>query len=112
MKFALSLFLFLFLMGSPGWCTTENPHAEFPARNNFTNSSTITWRYSKNIIAECNRESKLRGLGGFKYAVEACSFWTKVNGKDECTIITDPMPNFHTVGHEIRHCFQGNFHKE
>jgi hypothetical protein len=30
---------------------------------------------------------------------------------DECTIITPLTANFHTIGHEVRHCLQGSFHK-
>jgi len=89
----------------------EDPHEPFPARNNFTNQSNITWRYVADVQSECERESKKRGLGGFGYSVEACSFWQKRNGEDQCTIVTGLNPNFHTVGHEIRHCFQGSFHK-
>ncbi len=90
-----------------GFATSEDPHQNFLTSKNHTNKSVITWTTVKDVQAECDRQSHRRGYGGFNYPVEACSFW----GKDSCEIVTSKVVNFHTVGHEIRHCFQGNFHK-
>lgn len=38
----------------------------------------------------------------------ACAVWTVV--KKHCTIITTPNPNHVVLGHELRHCFEGQFH--
>ncbi len=92
------------------FATTEDPHQQFSVNKNNTNKSTITWRPVVDVQAECEKESKRLGYGGFGYSVEACSFWDKSPLSNVCTIITAKTVNFHTVGHEIRHCFQGNFH--
>lgn len=103
--------LFLLMAASTSvFATTENPHQEFSTGKNNTNKSTITWRPVENVQAECDKESKRLGHGGFGYPVEACSFWEKTSFNNACTIISSKTVNFHTVGHEVRHCFQGNFH--
>ncbi len=107
----IRILLLAAFLASNAWGYYEDPHAPFPAKNNFTNQSLIAWRYVANVQEACEKESRSRGLGGFGYALEACSFWSSHNGQDQCTIVTSANPNFHTVGHEIRHCFQGSFHK-
>ena len=103
-------FSLLMLATAYAMATTEDPHQEFAASKNNTNKSTITWRPVTNVQAACDKESKRLGYGGFGYPVEACSFWEKNALNNECTIISAKTVNFHTIGHEMRHCFQGNFH--
>ena len=87
----------------PNW---QNPEAKFTASKNATETKQITWRHTDNVQKECEAESHKRKLGGFGYAVNACSFWDSAT----CTIITAQQATMHTLGHEVRHCFQGNFH--
>jgi hypothetical protein len=101
------LLIVLSLTSLTAFASTEDPHQEFDMTHNMTNQSTITFVQTSNVQATCEKESRNRGLGGFGYSIEACSFWTT----NTCTIITAPHANFHTIGHEIRHCLQGNFHK-
>lgn len=90
-------------MAQPVW---RNPEAKFNATDSKTDSKQITWRYTNNVQKECEAESQKRKLGGFGYAVDACSFWDK----NSCTIITARQTTMHILGHELRHCFQGSFH--
>ncbi len=85
----------------------ESPYDKFPADKSITTNSNIIWKSATNVQAACHAESLRRNLGGFHHAVEACSFWSK----DECTIITAKNVTYWAVGHEVRHCFQGEFHK-
>ena len=87
---------------------SEDPTTMFSASKNFTNQTTVTWETVDNVQEACEKGSRKRGYGGFKYPVEACSFWNK----STCHVITAKKVNFHTLGHEIRHCFQGAFHGE
>lgn len=87
----------------PNW---QNPEAKFTASKNATDTKQITWRHTDNVQKECEAESNKRKLGGFGYAVNACSFWDSTT----CTIITSQQVTMHTLGHEVRHCFQGSFH--
>lgn len=80
----------------------------FPASKNITNQTNVRWEAVDNVQAACEKGSHRRGYGGFNYPVEACSFWDK----STCHVITAKKVNLHTLGHEIRHCFQGAFHGE
>ena len=83
-----------------------DPMAKFDAKKNKYDTIQLTWIYVDNVNQTCERESRRRGLGGIGYSVEACSFWEG----SVCTIITKKRPNGHELGHEVRHCFQGNYH--
>lgn len=87
-----------------GW---DNPTKPFDAsKGRFTNTTTITWILVDNIQEACEKESKKLGNRGFTQQVTACAFWWN----DKCTVITKKNPTMHSVGHEVRHCFQGNWH--
>ena len=87
----------------PNW---QNPEAKFATSKNVTDNKQIIWRHTDNVQKECEAESNKRRLGGFGFALHACSFWDSTT----CTIITAQQVTMHTLGHEVRHCFQGNFH--
>ena len=90
----------------------EDPHQQFDMNHNDSNNVTIVFRQAKNITKACSEESIRRGNKPFGYAVDACSYWDRsMSGPDQCLIITGPTTNFHTIGHEVRHCLQGNYHK-
>jgi hypothetical protein len=103
----LFLLFFMFFKMANSYAYYENPHESFPTSKNFTNKTTVTWESVNNVQAACEKTSRERGFGGFNIAVEACSFWDSSN----CHVITAKSVNFHTLGHEIRHCFQGKFHE-
>jgi hypothetical protein len=86
----------------------EDPHHSFDMTHNSTDKVEITFRYAVDITKACDAESKKRGLGGMPYGVDACSFWNW--NHSECLIITPKTANFHTIGHEVRHCLQGVWH--
>jgi hypothetical protein len=69
----------------------------------------ITWKPVDNVQQVCDIEGKNRGHGRFGYSVNSCAFWS-ADGL-QCTIITPKKTNMHLLGHEVRHCFQGNWHK-
>jgi len=87
----------------------EDPHHQFDMTHNETNQVKISFVQTNNVQSTCSAESIRRGKGAFGYSIEACSFWN--SSFTECTIVTAPTANFHTIGHEVRHCLQGNFHK-
>jgi hypothetical protein len=90
----------------------EDPKQQFDMTSNSTNNVTIVFRQSKNVTQECSQESVRRGNKPFGFSVDACSYWDRsLTGPDQCLIITGLTTNFHTIGHEVRHCLQGNFHK-
>ena len=84
----------------------RNPDATFTTKSNFTHQTTVTWLVVDNVQRTCERESHKRGLGGFGYGVDACSFWRK----NTCLIVTGKQTTHAELGHELRHCYQGSFH--
>jgi len=101
--------LIITLLSANAFAYYEDPHQQFDMTHNETNEVKITFVQSKNVQQTCNAESIRRGKGTFGYSIEACSFWNW--DMTECTIVTATTANFHTIGHEVHHCIQGNFHK-
>lgn len=95
-----------------GWPASAAPTKPlaFSAKKLMTEISTIEWRRVKAVNKTCQAESRARGLKGFGYTVEACAFWTQTLFGYRCIIYTSYWTSMDTLGHEIRHCFQGDFH--
>jgi len=70
-------------------------------------TTTITWKAVDNVQEACNNEAVKRNFPKYSYKIDACSFWVD----DNCLIITAKTLNHDTIGHEVRHCFSGNWHK-
>jgi len=108
MKKALVLALAVFATTvNADWSDPQEP---FDASNRVADKMTIEWVISNDIQATCEAESRKRGNNGFGFPLTACSFWTKQPTGYVCTIYTKKRPTTFTMGHEVRHCFQGNYH--
>lgn len=94
----------------PAANTLEDPHQAFDFRKVHSSNIEVKVITTKYVQKKCDEESKKRGYGGFKMSVEACSFWDSSRFNNKCTIVLPEVTNFHTIGHEVRHCFQGNWH--
>jgi hypothetical protein len=94
------------LVANQAIALNSDPESPFNTSNNYTNQSTITWRTEDNVQKACEDESRKRGHKGFGFGVQACSFFHN----NTCTIITGKQATMHILGHEVRHCFQGNWH--
>ena len=99
---------------------TVHATERFSTDANFVTTSTIKWIQVSNVFEACDAESKNRGNGGFArlgtgQKMDGCSFWSRPDASNPnantCTVITARTTDHETVGHETRHCFQGNFHK-
>jgi hypothetical protein len=86
----------------------RNPDTKFEARKKMSETISLTWRTVDDVQKACEQESRRRGNGGFGFSLEACSFWNSQG--TECVIITKNQSSLHDIGHELRHCFQGNYH--
>jgi hypothetical protein len=102
-KLFLALLLTSTAHAGVGW---DSPTEYFDASKNRVDEITVKWVVTEDVQKVCERESRNRGYKGFGYAVNACSFWLG----NQCTIVTSKRVNMHTLGHETRHCFQGNWH--
>lgn len=101
--------MFLISVLIPSLCYSElekSPTQLYKMNKLITTNSKVTLVVVDDVKKGCNAESNKRGLGGFKIELDACSFFNKT----ECTIVIGKNTNNDILGHEIRHCFQGEFH--
>ena len=89
----------------------ETPYENFSVDSNITNKVNIEWQYADDIQAACDKQRQDNGEKPYTYKVQACSIWYEHKGYNTCVIITKKTLNMWSLGHEIRHCFQGAFHK-
>jgi hypothetical protein len=69
-----------------------------------TNKTVVTWELVEDIDAFC----KKRNINIPKdNVVLACAIPTK----QYCKIYTASVTSMSALGHEVRHCFEGNWHK-
>lgn len=86
--------------------TWNDPLKPFDATKNDVSKMTITWKVTNDVVGECNKTNKAMGFTKPLGPLTACSFWKF----DTCVIITSKTPTMHEIGHELRHCYQGNWH--
>ena len=98
----------LLLLSSTAYADWRNGDDVFDASRVRGETMTIKWIRVDNVWATCDKLSKERGGGGFPYSVDACTFWQ--DNSNDCVTYTSKNTTQHIIGHEMRHCFQGNFH--
>lgn len=84
----------------------DDPYKPFDATHHEYETMEITWKVASNVTKECNKMRVRKGYKPFEFEVNACSFWDS----SECLIITKTKPTMHSLGHEIRHCFEKDWH--
>jgi hypothetical protein len=80
----------------------QSYNIQFEARPNLP-EKTIRWVVVENVSAVC--QNKMPALSGQR--ILACSEYNN----HSCTIYTGLITDMAIVGHEIRHCFEGQWHK-
>jgi len=106
MKTKFAVILTFSLINSQALAFNDDPNHSFDTAKNYTRQSTITWLPVDDVQKACEAESRKRGYKGFGYGLQACSFFDG----NQCTVITGKKTTMHSLGHEVRHCFQGNWH--
>lgn len=71
--------------------------------DNISINKNIRWLVTDDVDAYC-RKSGLTPI--FFQKIYGCAFWSY----NECLIVTDKHTSHKTLGHELRHCFEGHFH--
>jgi hypothetical protein len=82
----------------------------FSARNRTAEKMLIHWEPVHDVTATCNEERRKRGKPPYGPSVLACAFWDHDPGDSRCRIYTSLDTSIESLGHELRHCFQGAFH--
>jgi hypothetical protein len=105
---ALVLLSLMTLSGCYTIAQTEYENfAAQPVNKRIMNDIQLSWEIRPDAAEVCNQIlNKQKNPNG--PAPVACAKWSI--GKRHCTIITTPNPNHVVLGHELRHCFEGNFH--
>jgi hypothetical protein len=85
---------------------TESPYDRMDYQNNITNFTYVRWIQVDNVQKACD------DLKGTPYLtpVVACAVYRSYLFINFCSIYSAKRLNMWTLGHEMRHCFQGDFH--
>lgn len=110
MKKALTALLFVPLVAQAQWQFDNSGSRIFDMRDNDQKTVTVTIESvdPKDVQRACDRKSKQMGNGGFNYRPLACAFW---QGKS-CHIIMPHKIDMRSIGHEVMHCYQGDWHSQ
>jgi hypothetical protein len=97
-----------FAQAEPEW---RDPLAKYPASQHKIKKFTLEHRIVKNVQAACDKERSNLGKKPFEFSVDACAVWKHRITGNSCVIITGPMTSQAQLGHELRHCLEGNYHQ-
>jgi hypothetical protein len=108
MKKTLCLLMFFPSMALAQWSFDNSGSRVFDMSKNITNKSTIEIKYveQKDIQKTCDTLSRKYGNNGYGYSVLACTFFWK----DKCVVVVPREVDMRTIGHEMMHCFHGDWH--
>lgn len=67
----------------------------------------LTWEVRPDASSYCAQSMKNKSKAMMSPPI-ACAIWSAK--AQTCTIVTPPNPNHVLIGHEVRHCFEGQFH--
>lgn len=89
----------------------ETEYQDFKAmdpKTRLMNIITLTWEVRDDASEYC---ASVQKKGGNLAAARpiACAVW--VATANQCKVVTGPNPNHVVLGHEVRHCFEGHFHR-
>ncbi len=73
------------------------------------NDVKVRWEVRDNVSEVCSRAAKLTTTQAWMTPPLACAMWNVAS--NECVIITGKKVSHVELGHELRHCFEGNFHR-
>ena len=94
--------------------TSVNVHAEdayalYPIDEIKSNEMKLRIYSSDNVDKTCDSEAKKRGFPPYGIKVDACTFWS--GDFKTCDIYFPKKVSNDILGHELRHCLHGAFHK-
>ena len=78
-----------------------------PASARIMNQVKLSWEVRPDVGAVCLQAQKNKSALNTVEPI-ACAIWSAAT--KECRVITGPNPNHVVLGHEVRHCFEGQFH--
>jgi len=79
-----------------------------PASQRVLNQVKVRWEVRDDVSQACLKNMPHAGAQAVQAAPIACAVWHVPT--QECVIITARQVAHVTLGHELRHCFEGHFH--
>jgi len=76
-----------------------------PYEERITEATTVTWLAFDEVEKECIKAG-VKDPGPFRNIL-GCAIYDR----KRCRIITGKTTSMETLGHELRHCFEGKFHE-
>jgi hypothetical protein len=73
----------------------------------YSKTKTIQWRKVPNVNEYCQQAMPHKKLKENE-VFYGCAVWSRVESK--CIIVTGYTDNLNVIGHELKHCFAGEFH--
>mgnify|MGYP003404170540 FL=1 len=83
--------------------------APVPHHARLMNDVKVRWEVRENVAEVCGRAAKISAAQAWMTPPLACAMWNVAS--KECVIITGKRVSHVELGHELRHCFEGNFHR-
>lgn len=80
-----------------------------PSHARLMNDVKVRWEVRENVVEVCSRAAKITAAQAWMTPPLACAMWNVAS--KECVIITGKKVSHVELGHELRHCFEGNFHR-
>lgn len=80
-----------------------------PSHARLMNDVKVRWEVRENVSEVCGRAAKISAAQAWMTPPLACAMWNVAS--KECVIITGKKVSHVELGHELRHCFEGNFHR-
>lgn len=80
-----------------------------PKAERLMNDVKVRWEVRENVAEFCSRAAKISTAQAWMTPPLACAMWNVAS--KECVIVTGKRVSHVELGHELRHCFEGNFHR-
>jgi hypothetical protein len=85
------------------------PFNVMPANYRIMNQVRINWEVRDDVAHFCAHSKSMGREQSYLTPPMACAIWDIL--KAECTVVTGPVTSHVALGHEVRHCFEGHFHR-
>ena len=85
------------------------PFNVMPAQYRIMNQVRINWEVRDDVAHFCAQAKSMGREQSYLTPPMACAIWDIL--KAECTVVTGPLTSHVALGHELRHCFEGHFHR-
>lgn len=86
-----------------------SPFNVMSPQHRIMNSVRIKWEVRDDVASYCARAYQMGRDQSYLTPPLACAVWDIT--KAECTVVTGPVTTHVALGHELRHCFEGHFHR-